>query len=149
MIGPPDTNGGLKLVKGKFDNSRIPSYGSGGEAPEAPTTSPLNAIIDGQTVTFRSYQQKFDALADAWEEFNAVRGVATLNHSAYHQIMAMGERAIPMLLARLRNGEGVWVYALRCITGVQVDTPEMSGDPQRVIQAWLEWGKSRRRRGHG
>ena len=67
------------------------------------TTFPPSAIIDGTTVTFHSVREKFEALAEAWEDQNGGSSVLSLNHVIYHQIIgAWGVEVIPFLLERLR-----------------------------------------------
>jgi hypothetical protein len=101
----------------------------------------FRAWIGGKPLSFSTIQEKLEALAEAWEEQHAGRSVLSLNHIAYHQIIGMGEAAIPLLIERVRNGEAHWIYALKCISGEQAETPEMQGDADRVIEAWVEWGR--------
>jgi hypothetical protein len=99
-----------------------------------------HGIIGGKAVTFSDSQSKFLALAEAWDEDNLGMSTSNYQHPAHLQIIGMGTIAIPLLLERLRRGERRWVYALKCVTGEQADTPEMRGDPKLVIKAWLDWG---------
>jgi hypothetical protein len=101
----------------------------------------FHALIGGESKEYPCLGDKFLALVKAWEDHNRARSVMDYDHVSYAQIIGMGERAIPLLMARLEQGEGDWIYALKCITGVQAETPDMHGDPDAVISAWLEWGK--------
>jgi hypothetical protein len=105
----------------------------------------IRALIDGQGVSFSSFEGKFAALADAWDEHNSGRSVVDYAHFAHLQIIGMGVPVLPLILARLIDGDGRWVFALKCISGDQADTPSMRGDLDAVINAWAEWGK---RNGH-
>jgi hypothetical protein len=107
----------------------------------------LRAFISGQSVSFGSVEEKFAALADAWDEHNSGRSVIDYAHFAHLQIIGMGAPALPLILDRLIEGEGDgrWVFALKCVSGDQTDTPAMRGDLDAVIKAWSEWGK---RNGH-
>jgi len=107
------------------------------------TTLAPSAILDGNTVIFSSIRDKFDALAETWEDKLGGSSVLNLNDVIYHQIIGMGAEIIPFLLERLRESEGHWIYALKCISGDQAESPEMHGDADRVINAWLAWGRAR------
>jgi len=99
------------------------------------------AIIDGNAFVFESYADKFEALADAWDNASPGSSIIDYDNFALHQIIGMGPAAIPFLLDRLRCGEGHWVYALTCIAGEQAHEEQMNGDADQVIQAWLDWGR--------
>jgi hypothetical protein len=101
----------------------------------------LRAIINGKTEMFSTVEEKFGALAEAWHEAQIGSARIDFQHAAYHQVIGMGWEAVPLLLERIRQREVGWIYAMKCITGDQVGTPELRG--QQVLDAWLEWGKSR------
>jgi len=107
------------------------------------TNSKFSATIEGATVNFDTPLEKFEALSDAWSDETPGTSILNYNSFCYHQIIGMGVQIIPILLERLRQGEGQWVHALSCIVGQQVHTPGMVGNPDRVIEAWLKWGDSR------
>ena len=98
-----------------------------------------HAIIGGKPITFQNAQAKFVALAEARDEDNLGLSTSNYQNPAYVQIIGMGTAAIPMLLARLRKGERRWVYALRCIAGEKIETPEMRGNAEKGVEAWLLW----------
>ena len=102
-----------------------------------------HAIVGGRSRTFGSAEAKFEALAEEWEESTAALSRLDVNHTAYHQVIGMGPPVVPMLLDRLRGGDTDWIYALKCITGHEAETPDMVGDHDRVIAAWLDWGATR------
>jgi hypothetical protein len=106
----------------------------------SPVSPEHHAIINGRSLTFDDARSKFLALAEAWDEDNLGMSTSNYQHSAHLQIIGMGTIVIPMLLERLRGGERRWVYALRYVTGEQPDAPEMRGDPEKVMRAWLDWG---------
>lgn len=106
---------------------------------------PIYAFIGGRTVEFDSLQAKFDTLVEQWETFHLGRSVLKFDHSAYMQVVGMGSPVIPLILNRLEAGDPNWIYALKLITGEQVEGPEIVGDAEAVIGAWLEWG---RKHGH-
>jgi hypothetical protein len=99
------------------------------------------AMIDGNSFAFESCTEKFEALAEAWDNERPGSSIINYESFAHHQIIGMGPAVIPLLLDRLRLGEGHWVYALTCIAGEQAHEESMNGDSDRVIQAWLDWGR--------
>lgn len=100
----------------------------------------LTAIIDGQSKGFASVEDKFEALAREWKDFNLGRSVTDYLHAAYLQIIGMVPSVVPILLNKLEKGDGDWLIALKYITGAKVTTPEMQGDFERIQRAWREWG---------
>jgi hypothetical protein len=64
---------------------------------------------------------------------------------AYQQIIAMGEKALPLILSQLRS-EGDepdhWFWALRVLTGTDPVKQEDQGDISKMAQAWLAWAES-------
>lgn len=100
------------------------------------------ALIDGRSVEFATPESKFEALALTWAEKNAGQSVVNYYQLSLMQIIGMGREALPFIFERIARGEGKWVFALKCITGEEAETPDMQGNPQRVIDAWLKWGVS-------
>jgi hypothetical protein len=103
----------------------------------------LHAIIGGQTIPFQNVADKFEALAEAWNNEHPGSSIIQYDSFSLHQIIGMGAAAIPLLLERLEDGEGHWVYALTCIAGEQAHSDTMNGDAEQIIQAWLDWGRRR------
>lgn len=71
-----------------------------------------------------------------------------LNHPLFLEIVAMGERVLPVILTDLRDNEFSWVpfLALQKITGLYVPPSLQAKDMQNVsreesLAAWLEWGR--------
>jgi hypothetical protein len=62
---------------------------------------------------------------------------------AYQQIVGMGEAAVPLILAELKE-EGdqpdMWFWALKSITGEDPVPDEDRGDMVAMSKAWLNWG---------
>jgi len=102
----------------------------------------IRALIDGQSIGFGSIEDKFDALAREWKDFNLGRSVTNYSHAAYLQIIGMGSSVVPLLLKKLENGDGDWLIAIKYITGAKVTTPEMQGNFEMIQRAWREWGEA-------
>lgn len=87
----------------------------------------------------------FAELVKQWRE--ETRGVSSTNqmsmHPAYQQIIGMGEEAIPLLLRELERKSGHWFWALKSITREDPVPPEHRGKVNKMIKAWLDWGKNR------
>src|SRR6185436_14010617 len=60
-------------------------------------------------------QAKFDALAAQWRRETAMLSSTSqiVMHPAYQRIMAMGEKAVPLILRELQKEPEHWFYALR------------------------------------
>jgi hypothetical protein len=97
------------------------------------------ALINGNSVSFSSIEEKFEALESAWDDEHPASSIVNYDSLSYDQIIGMGAAVVSILMGRLRAGEGQWIYALTCITGVQAHSDEMLGDPDRIIGAWDEW----------
>ena len=111
--------------------------------PRDPVARPpeLRALIGGRSVAFDSVEKKFKALSGEWKLRRLGLSVVDYNDFANLQIIGMGPAVIPYLLKEVHNGTSIWVFALKCITGAEAETPAMHGDGKAVRQAWLEWGK--------
>ncbi|OUL34352.1 hypothetical protein BV375_04700 [Nostoc sp. 106C] len=87
----------------------------------------------------------FTALVNQWLE--ETRGMSSINqmsmHPAYQQIIGMGEVVIPLLLRELERKSGHWFWALKSITREDPVPPEYRGKVNKMIKAWLDWGRDR------
>ena len=103
--------------------------------------SQITAQIRGESVTFKTLEEKFDALVQYWHELRDP-GSSTddLHNPAYLQIIGMGEPAIPLLLREVNQQTGHWFSALKFITGAIVK-PEAPGGIPQLRRAWLQWGR--------
>ena len=63
-------------------------------------------------------------------------------HTAYQQIIAMGDAAVPLLLAELEREPDWWFAALKSITGADPVPPAHRGRLQDMTRAWLQWGRA-------
>lgn len=64
---------------------------------------------------------------------------------AYQRIIAMGARAVPLILKRL-EAEGdepdMWFWALQAITGADPVDPDERGDMSAMAKRWLHWARA-------
>lgn len=90
-------------------------------------------------------EQRFRRLADEWRE--KARALSSdsdiVSIFAYHQIIGMGQRALPLIFNELHNHGGRWFWALRAITGENPVRPEDRGNVRRMTETWLEWARDR------
>lgn len=85
------------------------------------------------------------------EEWRAERGAtSSITNAAmcgaYQRIIAMGQRAVPLILRQLQS-EGdepdQWFWALSVITGANPIADADRGNFPRMAHAWLQWGRDR------
>jgi hypothetical protein len=90
-------------------------------------------------------EREFRALADQWRRETMMMSSTSdiVSNFAYHQIIGMGEKAIPPILRELQESGGHWFWALRAITRTNPVKPEDRGNVRKMAQAWLEWGRRR------
>lgn len=98
-----------------------------------------------RTTQLQPIEDRFRALAAVWEEetghLSSINQIAT--HPAYQQIIGMGRAVVPLILDDLRRTGSHWFWALTAITGEQPIPPADRGRVDRMIDAWLAWGRAR------
>jgi len=84
---------------------------------------------------------RFERLARLWKQETAhLSNVAKKAlHPAYQEIIGMGERVVPMLLAELKREPDDWFWALHAITGAS-PVPAERGSLRAMTDTWLQWG---------
>ena len=86
----------------------------------------------------------FRHLVERWKEetntpssdFNDI-----VTHWAYQQIIALGWKAVPLILDELKERPDHWGWALEAITGRNPVPPDSFGNGRGIAVAWLEWGR--------
>jgi hypothetical protein len=88
-------------------------------------------------------EKEFQALADQWRRETAHFSYLPqkYHHAAYQKIVAMGTRAVPLILRRLKEEGGWWFEALAAIT--LEDPARDAAGYEGGKDAWLRWGKER------
>ena len=91
----------------------------------------------------QSLNERFLRLVDEWKSetagLSSPRAIA--GHSAYQQIIAMGEPALPLIFRDLKDNGGWWYPALRALTGENPVPEYAKGKPPLNDEAWLHWGR--------
>src|SRR5438876_4971070 len=65
------------------------------------------------------------------------------NHSAFLEIIKLGERVVPLMLRDLQERPRLWVWALPVITGENPVPVADAGNIAKMSEAWLQWGKAK------
>lgn len=103
----------------------------------------FHALINDQPYAFSSLEEKFRALEKTWLDWIDGSSIIKYNHFAYLQIIGCGEALLPILIAELEKGSNNWFVAIKAITGLSIDTPEMHGKPKQAREAWINWFNSK------
>ncbi len=92
-----------------------------------------------------SLEQEFRTLAQQWKEACGLLSSTTamVSHPAYQAIIALGQPAVPLLLAELAREPVHWFEALKAITGEDPVAPRDWGNIPAMAAAWVAWGRSR------
>jgi hypothetical protein len=102
-----------------------------------------DALLARNLALARPYASRFRELASRWR--NDVRSVSSTTdrvlHSAYQDIIGMGERVLPLIFRELEQHGGHWFWALRHITHQNPVSSDDAGNVHKMSEAWLEWGR--------
>jgi hypothetical protein len=90
---------------------------------------------------------RFQSLVKKWRnERGAMSSITEMALTpAYQEIIGMGEKAIPLILAELKseaNEPDQWFWALKAITGENPVREDDQGDFPKMAQAWLKWAEN-------
>ena len=90
-------------------------------------------------------EQRFGELVQQWQAATLFTSSTSemVAHPAYQQIIAMGNAAVPLILAELRRDPDHWFPALKVITGEDPVPACDRGNLERMTHAWLDWAKRR------
>lgn len=110
-------------------------------------TLPMPCAPEAKRFVFYSFEPpsslecKFRVLADKWKAETGKLSATQLKYldRSYHQILAMGQAAIPCILDELRRSPAWWFDALEVLTG---EDPARGAESfQETVDAWLAWGE--------
>lgn len=92
-----------------------------------------------------SISDRFAELADKWERETTHLSATPMRvmHDSYQSIMAMGPDVVPLLLSDLQKTRRHWFWALRHLTGADPVPEKDKGQLDKMIAAWVDWGKSK------
>jgi hypothetical protein len=95
--------------------------------------------------TDAEFAQRFAALVAMWTEGTRHRSRIKdfIEHPAFGEIVAMGERAVPLLLARIEKKENMFFHlALEKITGARPVPQKGESWIDELDAAWIAWGRA-------
>ena len=91
-------------------------------------------------------EREFHSLAKQWRAETRHMSIAAdkVAHFALHQIIGMGEQALPLILRDLQSKPTDWFWALRAIARERApEIPEEDkGVVRRIANIWIQWGKA-------
>jgi hypothetical protein len=106
-------------------------------------SEPEILLIEAKAEAERDVQAKFERLAHQWREETKTVSSTTdrVLHSAYQDIIGMGESVLKYIFRDMERNGGHWFWALRHITHNNPVPPQDAGKIQRMTEAWLRWGR--------
>lgn len=66
---------------------------------------------------------------------------AKSEHSAFREIVEMGESAIPWIVEELRRNQDFLFLALHLIVKDDPTSVGAKGNPHKLIEEWLQWAE--------
>lgn len=89
-------------------------------------------------------EQRFEELAAAWEahldeERASSNPARKVQHPAFDDIVALGDAAVPLVMARYESGSLFWGAVLARITGLSAHGDGVTGNLRETRQRWLAW----------
>ena len=88
-------------------------------------------------------EQRFRRLAESWR--SDVMFLSSIDemtaHPDYRGIIALGDRAVPLLLQELAEAPDHWFAALKAITAIDPVPSTDRGKIGKMAEAWVQWGK--------
>lgn len=112
------------------------------------TSAAIQAVIAASAsartaVADQPIEKLFREHADKWERETAFLSATPMRvlHDSYQSIMAMGPKVVPILLSDLQKTQRHWFWALRHLTNIDPVPEKDKGNVDKMIAAWVEWGK--------
>jgi hypothetical protein len=107
-----------------------------------------NAILEltaEQQRAPETLEQHFRRLANAWKAGRS--GLTTAKrmaaHPAYHEIIALGEPVVPLIIAEMEREPDHWFIALHAITGASPVPDKARGNLADMARAWADWWRGK------
>lgn len=112
----------------------------------------LRQVRDADSeVAAPTLEQQFNEQAKKWDTETAHLSspMQRFSHPSYTAILGMAqidrEKVIDLLLRDMKANRREWFWALSYLTHENPITPQDSGKLDRMIDAWVRWGKQRDR----
>ncbi len=96
-------------------------------------------------VAEHTLEQRFREQANKWERETRHLSSPTqkMSHPSYQAVLGMGNEVVPLLLRDLAENRREWFCALSYITQDNPIRREDAGKMDKMIAAWVNWGKER------
>jgi hypothetical protein len=110
----------------------------------ATTAQPIRSgVWDVREADHASLQEQFDALVEQWraDTSHVSQVERRVMHPAYQKIIAMGPRALPLILCELHERPDHWFWALRLLAPEDPVPADFRGTVTEAVQLWIDWGK--------
>ena len=91
---------------------------------------------------FQTLEKKFGSLSATWKEEVLYSSSVSeiVSNKSYLQIIALGEKALPLIFNEMKKQPDYWFVALSSITGgINPIKPENRGDLAKMTADWIEW----------
>jgi hypothetical protein len=90
-------------------------------------------------------EQRFQELAANWERDTSHVSSLTkkVMHPSYQTILGLGPNVVPLLIRDMQQNRRDWFWALHHLTQANPVSSEHSGKLDKMIAAWVNWGKAR------
>ena len=87
--------------------------------------------------------KRFLELKERWRQETAFISSPKdlFSHPAYQQIIGLGPQAVPLVLSALQAEPGLWLWALRAMTGANPIPDGFDGGTQQIAELWLDWAR--------
>jgi hypothetical protein len=100
-------------------------------------------ITESQQESDKEFAARFAELVATWKEGTRHRSRIKdfIEHPAFLEIVAIGEKAVPLILARLEKDPSFLYLAMTEITGATVVPEKGKNWIEQEAIAWLAWGR--------
>src|SRR5262249_39150350 len=100
---------------------------------------------EADTANPENMEGRFRELAEQWRRETGMYSSISqkVRHPAYRNIIALGEKALPLILRELRDRPAHWFSALKAIAHKGPLPHRDHANPKKAREAWLKWGQER------
>jgi hypothetical protein len=140
QIAPLALSAGRRSVSLIGNAPPLPVYFTSAAMPKT-----LELTMNGIERVTAEVAKQFAELTAQWKKDTRHSSMTRkiVEHRAYRQIVAMGSKVVPFILADLEKTNAPWFTALREISGENA-VPFRAGGTKikEMVAAWIAWGKA-------
>lgn len=128
-----------------FQPINYPRHSASTEASWVDNAYTVGITHLSSTITTETFENKFSRLTCAWKDSTMFVSSYNqlLSNPSYLEMIAMGEKVLPLIFAEMQKEPGHWFLALNVITSVNPVKPESRGNIPAMTNDWLNWAKSK------